>query len=94
MKLVDATALRAVLAEKDASCRMLASLTGALATMSPDKYQASSHGHINHLATGRAAKTQPRRAAAIERALSVAPGSLFADHVVNRPLDDAQQDVA
>lgn len=90
MYFADAPAFRAVLAEKNASCRMLASLTAALAAMSPEKYQASSHGQINHLANGRVSKTQPRRAAAIERALSVPAGSLFAAQSVQRSLDAEQ----
>lgn len=87
MKLVNAPAFRAALSDRGASCRYVADMTAALERKSPAKYRASSHGLINLLAIGKVSKTADERADAIERVLSVPPGSLFAARTIQRSVN-------
>jgi hypothetical protein len=77
-------ALRSVMDERDHSCRSLAQMTEALERMDPQRYRASSYGLIGMVAAGKTRSIHDLRAAAIERALAVPAGSLFAARSVQR----------
>lgn len=90
MKFVDASGLRQVMTEREHSCRTVAHLTKALEQMDPARYRSASHGLVGALAAGTTRSCHDLRAAAIERAVSVPAGALFADRAVKCQFDSSR----